>query len=200
MNKRHGLRWGLCVALCLVGAAGVACETTAVNRDAKTTLLDSDDMVAMTNKMARSLIAEQRVTAAAAQGPLKIVIRPVENLTNEILPDNQAELFVARLQGLLSSQPELANKFVWVINRSDYAKLRAEVLPESKLGPSEDRIVPEYMLHAEFRSLTNVSRGRRSDTYLCQYKLTKISGGGAGAVLWLGEYQTSKEIRKGFLD
>ena len=197
MNKRHGLRWGLCVAMCLLGGA---CNSTAVNKDAKTTLLNSGDMVTMTNEMARSMIADSRITAAAAGGPLKIVIRPVDNLTNEILPDNEAEMFVARLQGLLASRPELANKFVWVINRTDYAKLRAEAIPESKLGPSEDRITPEYMLSAEFRSLTDVSRSRRSDTYLCQYKLTKISSGGEGAILWSGGYQTSKEIKKGFLD
>ena len=197
MNKRNGLVCGLALGFCVLGAG---CNSTAVNRDAKTTQLDSYDMVAMTNQMAESIIADPRIHAAWAVGPLKIVIKPVTNLTNDIITDNQSELFVARLQGLLAKQPQLADRFVWCINRSDYAKLRAEEIPDAKLGPSEDRIIPEYALYAEFQSATTVTRSARSDTYLCVYKLTRISGGTEGAILWAGQYETSKAIKRGFLD
>ena len=197
MNKQNGLFCVLGLAVCVLGAG---CETTAVNRDAKTTQLDSYDMVAMTNQMAESIIADSRIHAAWAVGPLKIVIKPVTNLTNDIIPDNQAEIFVARLQGLLAKQPQLADRFVWCINRSDYEKLRAEEIPDAKLGPSEDRIIPEYALYAEFHADTRVTRSTRSYTYLCVYKLTRISGGTDGAILWEGSYETSKAIKKGFLD
>lgn len=188
----------LAAMLCLVCLAG--CETTAVNKDRQTTFLDADDMVAMTNKMAQSIIADPRIQAATAAGPMRIVIRPVDNYTNGIIPGNEAQLFVARLQGLLASRPELSGRFVWCVNRIDYEKLRREEIPESKIGPSEDRILPEYQLYAEFHSDTNVTRKTRSDIYLCQYKLTKISGGGEGMIFWNGQYETSKAIKKGFLD
>ncbi len=197
MNRRNAGLCGLSLAVCVLGAA---CDTTAVNRNASSTLLDSYDMQAMTNRMAQSIIADARIHAAWAIGPLKIVIKPVTNFTGTIIPDNQAELFVARLQGLLAGQPELANRFVWCINRADYEKLRAEEVPLAKLGPSEDRIVPEYALYAEFWSDSNVTRRTRNDTYLCKYQLTRISGGTEGAILWEGTYETSKEVRKGFLD
>jgi hypothetical protein len=187
----------LSLSLCVCVAA---CDNAAVNKDRTTTFLNSNDMETMTNQMAQSIIADPRIQAAAASGPLKIVIRPVENLTDEIIPGNECELFVARLQGLLASRPELANRFVWCVNRSDYAKLRAEEIPESKIGVSEDRVQPEYQLYAEFRSSTDVTTKSRSDTYLCHYKLTKISNGGEGLILWMGEYETSKAIKKGFLD
>ena len=137
---------------------------------------------------------------AMAGGPLKIVIKPVTNLTNDVIPDNEAELFVARLQGLLAKQPALADRVVWCINRADYEKLRKQELPEAKLGPSEDRVVPEYALYAEFLADTRVTRDARRDTYLCAYKLARISGGGAGAILWEDQYETSKAVTKGFLD
>jgi len=197
MTRRNLLLCGWSLALCVWGAA---CNTTAVNKDASSTLLDSNDMQAMTNRMAQSILADARVHAAWALGPLKIVIKPVTNYTSDIIPDNQLELFVARLQGLLASQPQLADRFVWCINRADYQKLRAEEVPEAKLGPSEDRIVPEYALYAEFQSDSQVTRRTRSDTYLCVYKMTRISGGAEGAILWEGTYETSKEVRKGFLD
>jgi hypothetical protein len=101
---------------------------------------------------------------------------------------------------LLSQQPALRERFVWCVNRADYEKLRKEEVPEVKIGVSEDRIVPEYALYAEFHSATKVTRSTRSDTYLCVYKLTRISGGAEGAVVWAGEYETSKAIKKGFLD
>jgi hypothetical protein len=187
------------LALC-VFAAG--CEATpAVNKDRKTTFLDSNDMVTMTNQMARSIIADPRVQSAAASGgPLKIVIKPVTNLTNEIIPAGQGELFVARLQGLLAKEQALSDRFQWVINRTDYEKLRAEEIPESQLGPSETRITPEYALWAEFHSVTDAKKNTRNDLYLCTYKLTKISSGLEGATIWTGEYQTSKTIKRSMLD
>ncbi len=192
---RGGLICVLILAMCLLWAG---CQSTAVNRERQTTQLDSYDMVAMTNKMAASILADGRVQAAMAGGPLKIVIKPVTNLTNDVIPDNEAEVFVARLQGLLAKQPTLADRFVWCINRADYEKLRKQELPG--LGPSEDRVVPEFALYAEFLADTRVTRDARRDTYLCAYKLTRISGSGAGAILWEDQYETSKAVTKGFLD
>jgi hypothetical protein len=197
MHLRFGRFCVLSLAFCVFGAA---CQRTAVNRERQTTQLDSYDMVAMTNKMAASILADGRVQAALAGGPLKIVIKPVTNLTNDVIPDNEAELFVARLQGLLAKQPALADRFVWCINRADYEKLRKQELPEERLGPSEDRVMPEYALYAEFLADTRVTQDARRDTYLCAYKLTRISGNGAGAILWEDQYETSKAIEKGFLD
>jgi hypothetical protein len=195
MRKRSGV---LCTLSLLLLAAG--CQSTAINTESKSTFLNSDDMERMTNQMATSIIGDPRITAAAANGPLTIVIKPVDNLTNEIIPDNRAELFVARLQGLLASRPELSNRFIWVINRSDYEKLRHEEVPAEKLGPSEERIQPAYALWAEFHSATDAKKNSRSDMYLCQYKLTRISGGNEGTILWTGQYETSKAIKRSFLD
>ena len=78
--------------------------------------------------------------------------------------------------------------------------VRRQELPEAKLGPSEDRVVPEYAMYAEFLADTRVTRDARRDTYLCAYKLTRISGNGAGAILWEDQYEASKAVTKGFLD
>ena len=61
-------------------------------------------------------------------------------------------------------------------------------------------IQPDYALWADFLADTNAGRKTRSDTYLCQYKLTRLTGGRAGATLWTGQYETSKHIKKGLLD
>lgn len=196
MNIRNPLRAAAAALFCAVAA----CSGPAVNQDAKTTFLNADDMQTMTNQMAQSITSDPAVMQAAQSGPLKIVIKPVQNQTNEIIRDNRKELFVARLQSLLAAQPALKDRFVWVLNREDYDKLRAEEIPESQLGPVETRVQPEYALWATFLADTNVTRNQRGDTYLCQYKLTKLSGNEAGVQLWIGQYETSKHIKKGLLD
>jgi hypothetical protein len=197
MTFQHARRAAAALLLCTFAAA---CSGPAVNPDAKTTFLNADDMQAMTNQMAQSITSDPEVMRAAQAGPLKIVIKPVQNQTNEIIRDNRKELFVARLQGLLAQQPALRDRFVWVLNREDYDKLRAEEIPESQLGPVETRVQPEYALWATFLADTNAGRSQRADTYLCQYKLTKLSGNDAGIQLWIGQFETSKHIKKSLLD
>jgi hypothetical protein len=48
--------------------------------------------------------------------------------------------------------------------------------------------------------MTQANSKSRSDTYLCVYKLTRISGSVAGATIWEGSYQTQKHIKRNFLD
>jgi PBP1b-binding outer membrane lipoprotein LpoB len=194
MQKRTAIRafCVLCFALCVFHAG---CSSEAVSKDAKTTFLNADDMKAMTDKMAASIMGDPYILQEMQKGPMKIVIKPVENQTNEIIRDNRRELFVHRLQGLLATQPSLRDKFVWVVNRSDYEKLRAEEIPD--VGPSEDRIQPEYALWATFLADTRATAKGRSDIYLCQYKLTNLQ---TGAELWTGQYETQKAIKAGLLD
>ena len=192
--------WLLAGAAITGGFSAGGCQSDAVNRDAKTTFLTSDDMITMTNQMAQSIIADTFIQQEEAKGPLKIVIKPVINETNEIITDNRKELFVWRLQGLLAQNQSLRDRFVWVLNRDDYLKLRSEEIPEAKMGPDETRIQPEYALYAHFISDTRVNSKGRADVYLCQYQLTRIRGEGTGVILWTGQYETSKVIKKQFLD
>jgi len=186
---------GICVFSFVFCICAAGCSGPAVSKDAKTTFLNSDDMVTMTNQMASSMMGDSYVQREMAKGPLTVVIKPVENQTNEIIVDNRKELFVNRLQGLLAGQPALRDKFVWVMNKSDFEKLRAEEVPD--VGPSEERIQPEYALWAIFLADTQATSKGRSDLYLCQYKLTNLL---TGEELWTGQYETSKTVKKALLD
>jgi hypothetical protein len=194
MRKMISL-WVVVVCALAGGCANNGGE--AVNREAKSTFLNAADMVTMTDQMAASIVADPYIQNEWKKGPMKVVIKPVINETNEIIRDNRKELFVARLQGLLATKPQLRDKFVWVINREDYEKLRAQ---EVETGPSEDRIKPEFALYAHFLADTRATSKTRGDIYLCQYKLLRLSGAEEGVELWTGQYETSKNIKKGMLD
>jgi len=192
----------LLAALALAAALLPGCNnpTTAVNKDAQTTFLTANDMIEMTNQMAASIIADPYLAQQSLKSPLKIVIKPVINETSEIIRDNRAEIFVSRLQGMLAGNRQLAGRFVWLVNREDYEKLRREEIPGADQLPNETAIQPEYALYARFLADTNATTKTRSDTYLCQYYVTRIAGESSREVLWTGQYITSKKIKKEFLD
>ena len=177
------------------------CSGPAVNVNAHTTFLTSGDLTTMTDQMAQSIVGDPEVARVVAQKPMIIVMKPVQNDTNEIIPPSEKELYVHRVQVLLASQPLLRDKFVFVLNKADYEKLQQEEgMTPQELGTPEDRVQPEYALTGTFYAATNASRNARTDTYLCTFRLTKLSGADAGIELWEGKYETRKHAVNGLLD
>ncbi|MGA2496273.1 MAG: hypothetical protein ABSH20_00945 [Tepidisphaeraceae bacterium] len=183
--------------LLVVGVLGMAgcAENTAVSHG-HNTALDSVDMVSMTDQMARSMAGDERVRQTIARkGKLVVVVQPVENqLTGEILPAGQAELFTARVRMLLSKHaPE---SFTWVMNRDAFYRLQARER-DLDLGPAPERAQPEFALTATFRSLTDETTKRRTAAYLCVYELTNLND---RTLVWNDRYEVKKTAVKGFLD
>ena len=194
-TRRLGM-WGLLCAALLCG-----CNKDAINRDSKNTFLTADDLVRMTNDMAHSIVADSHVAAEMAGRPMVIVLKPIENQTNEFILPGEKELYVHRVRVLMSSKQELRERFVFVLNRADYERLQKEEgMGPEQLGQPEERVQPEYALTGTFWADTNLTNKTRSDTYLCTFRLTKISGANAGQQLWEGKYETSKHMKKGILD
>ncbi|HEY8750894.1 MAG TPA: hypothetical protein VIM11_23120 [Tepidisphaeraceae bacterium] len=176
--------------------AGLFSGCTSAVESGHNTLLNSVDLVQMTDKMVRSIVADAQVQAAISKvGPLKIVIQPVDNqLTAEILPRGQAEAFTARVRALLSQKNP--QQFVWILNREEFYDLRGKEL-DVPLGPAPEAINPQFALTAVFSSLTQETSKGRSDFYVCRYELSDLQTRG---VLWSDSYKVKKSAVKGFLD
>ena len=161
------------------------------------TALSGVDLVQMTDDMAMKIAADPQVqTAYARQGPLKIVIQPVENrMRAEVLPSGQAEAFVARLRTLLAKHAP--DKFIWITNRETFYRLRGRELEGVDLGPAPDAMSPDYLLSAVFTSLADENAKLRSSYYVCRYELTDLRH---RTVLWTGSYEVKKVAVKGMLD
>ena len=161
------------------------------------TALSGADLVRMTDDMAMKIAAAPEVQRAyASNGPLKIVVQPVENrMTAEILPRGAAEAFTARVRTLLARHDP--GRFIWIMNRDACYNLRDRELEGVDLGPSPEAINPEYALTATFSTLTSEDAKRRSAYYLCVYELTNLQD---RSVLWTGAYEVKKNAVKGFLD
>jgi hypothetical protein len=162
------------------------------------TALDATDLITMTDDMASKILGDSDVQAAIArEGQLRVVVQPVQNLmTAEVLPRGPAETFTARVRLLLSRHAP--DKFLWVMNRDTFYRLRARELEGGMdLGPSPDAVQPKYALTARFSSLTDESSKRRTSYYLCVYELTNLED---RALLWTDRYEVKKTAVKGFLD
>lgn len=188
------------LALCLSLAA---CSGPAINPDAHTTFLNADDLVTMTDNMAAQIASDPQIAQLTAVKPMVIVMEPIQNETNEIIPQNEKWLYVHRVRTLLSDKQQLRSRFEFVLNRSDYNALQQqEGLTPEQLGTPPERVQPEYALTGTFYADTHASSQQRSDYYLCTFRLTRIApqGGTAGEIIWEGRYETKKLARKDLLD
>jgi PBP1b-binding outer membrane lipoprotein LpoB len=160
------------------------------------TLLNSDDLQAMTDRMAASIAGDPAVQdAIQREGKLRVVVEPVQNeMEATVLPRGQAEAFTARVRYLLSKHAP--DRFTWIMNRDAYYRLRQQEL-DVPLGPAPEAISPRYALVARFRSLANESSQVRTDAYLCVYELTDLQ---TRSILWSDKYEVNKTAVKGFLD
>jgi ABC-type glycerol-3-phosphate transport system substrate-binding protein len=179
------------LALLLLAGCGNAVQS------GHSTALDSLDLTQMTDGMAASIAGSAPVQQAIAAhgGSIKVVVQPVENeMTAEILPRGQADMFTARVRYLLSQHNP--SQFTWIMNRDTFYELRKREL-EMDLGPAPQAINPEYALTAHFRTLTHENSKMRSSAYLCVYELSSLMD---RTVLWTDKYEVKKTAVKGFLD
>lgn len=186
--------WIRCIALLMLLSLASGCASAVAA--GSNTLLSGDDLQEMTDRMARSMLADADVQAAIQrEGALPVVMQPVQNyMTGVVLPRGQSLAFIARLRALLADAAPHA--FVWVMNRDAFYELRASETTYD-LGPAPERIQPRYSLTARFDSLANVSRDHRSDSYLCAFQLADLQ---TGEILWNDRYEVKKSTVRGFLD
>ncbi len=187
---------GLALTILLLGLAG--CGGPALNPDMRNTFLDSHDLVAMTDKMASAIASDPAIARLTSHGPITIVLTPLRNNTDQIIPRNQGDIFLHRVRALLTAHQSLRREFIFVLNKAAYQRLAAGEQPGiGALGPDVNRLQPQYALQATFYSDNKVSPEYRSAYYLCTFYLTNIR---TGQMIWEGTYETKKAVHSGFLD
>ena len=193
----QGRGWGaLVMTILLLGLAG--CGGPALNPNMRNTFLNTHDLVAMTDKMASALASDPVIARLTSHGPLTIVLTPLKNETDQIIPRSQGDIFLHRVRALLTAHQFLRREFIFVLNRATYQRLAAaQQSGSSRLGPDVNRLQSLYALQATFYSDNKVSPQYRSAYYLCTFYLTNIH---TGRMIWEGTYETKKAVQSGFLD
>jgi hypothetical protein len=173
----------LCVACLPVGCASGPPKI-------KTTFLRSVDLVDMTDRMAQSFAGNDVITARDAHDePWIVSFYRIVNHTNQIIPEREKWLYIARLRAQLA-QSRIADqrRIIWIIPPERWAMV-AEELDVSE-EPYGLRMNPTHLLTAEFNTLTTTSGRGRSDTYVCSYQLIDLR---TGVITWEDAWEVKRQ-------
>ena len=155
----------------------------------KTTFLSSVDLIDMTDRMAASFARDEAVGARTSQSPPWVIsIHRAQNFTNQIIPDREKWLYLARLRAQLQQSDIVRQRnIIWVIPPERWPMVQEE-LGEA---PPELRMRPTHTLTAEFGALTSTSGRGRSDAYLCEYQLLELS---TGRMVWSDQWEVKRAV------
>jgi hypothetical protein len=174
----------LCIfllTLCSAGCGGAP--------NVHTTFLRSVDLVDMTDKMAQSFATDDVISSRQPNDPPWVIsMYRVVNHTNQIIPDREKWLYLARLRALLAeSDIAKTRNIIWIIPPERWPIVAEE------LGVAQEpyglRMNPSHLLTAEFHALTNTSGRGRSDAYLCSYQLVDLK---SSTLVWEGSWEVKR--------
>lgn len=170
------------IALLLVGCASPP--------QARTTFLNSVDLVSMTDQMAASLARDERITERTPQSDRWVFsLDRVVNHTNQIIPDREKWLYLVRLRSLLAqTDVSKAHNIIWVVPPERWTALRGEVEPDM---PPELRERPTHLVTAEFYANTNTSGTGRSDAYFTSFQLLNLE---SGSIVWEDSWEVKRAV------
>lgn len=173
----------------LIGCVVVVCSCAHAPPAARTTFLDSVDLVEMTDRMAQSFAGHDAIAGRTQESNRWVIsMNRIENHTNQVIPDREKWLYVARLRALLDrSTITQAKNITWIIPPERWAMLQDELGP----APASLRLAPTHQLTGEFTALTNTSGQGRSDAYLAEYHLFDL---GDGRLVWSDHWEVKRAI------
>lgn len=158
---------------------------------ARTTFLRSVDLIDMTDRMAESFANDPVLGRRGSDAdPWVISVDRVVNYTNQIIPQREKWLYLARLRALLAeSESAVGRNIIWTIPPQRWPMVAQELgLDEEPYGL---RLPPTHLLTAEFHALTNTSGAGRSDMYLCSFQLLHLS---SGTVVWEEKWEVKRAV------
>ncbi|MBI1373834.1 MAG: hypothetical protein GC159_14010 [Phycisphaera sp.] len=177
----------LAAAVAIAASLG-ACSEPRINN----TRLGSTDLVVMTDRMVQSLMANNAVASRTPRSePWVVTLDRVSNRTNDIIPDGEKWLFMARLRARLSESPSLRDRNLTFIVP---AERRGQIEHE---GHPAETLKPTHALAATFHALTTQSRGGRTDTYLCAFELLDLRD---DHLVWEDSYEIKQAVVRNKLD
>ncbi len=155
----------------------------------RTPFLRSVDLVDMTNNLSESFAHDEIINSRTSDdSPWVISLNDVVNNTQQIIPESERWLYVARLRSRLAqSDCSARHNMIWVVPPEGIQRIDDENTGSSSLA--EQRLTPTHLLTGEFVALTNTSHTGRSDTYVCDYQLVDLQ---SGLIVWEDAWEVKR--------
>jgi hypothetical protein len=154
---------------------------------ARTTFLQSVDLINMTDRMAQSFAQDEVIGERTKDDePWVISIDRIVNHTNQIIPERERWQYIGRLRSRLS-QADFARErnIIWVVPPERWPQIAGEAEHPAV------RMMPTHVLTAEFHAITITSHRGRSDAYLCSYQLVDLS---TGRIAWEDAWEVKRAV------
>lgn len=174
-------------AVVIAGASGCAGGPPEV----RTTFLRAVDLIEMTDRMAASLAGAPAITERGPDSDRWVVsMERISNRTNQLIPDGEKWLYVARLRSRLAAA-DLSNRtnLVWVMPPERWAEVVDEL--DDPREPLELRTPPTHQLTGTFLALTTTSGAGRSDTTVSSYQLVDLA---TGELVWEDAWEVKRAV------
>ena len=154
--------------------------------------VESQDLVAVSDKMARGIVGIERIKSAAV--PPNVVLLPVENETRFTI---NKDIFNARIRGLLSQKASgkvnfLARERLQALEKERELKQQGALTGGTQPGPTEFGGA-DYFLTGKLSSMTTKSARGVSDYVLYSFQLIDAR---TSSIVW----EDFSEVKKQGLD
>ena len=153
--------------------------------------VESQDLVAVTDKMARSILATPEILKA--QGVPRVVLLPVENQTRFAI---NKDIFLDRIRAQLNSKAQ-GKVRILARDRMEALEKERELKRTGQVTASSDPNVQEFkgadfFLTGKLAGLTTKARAGTSDYILYTFQLIDVR---TSAIVWGGDDEIKKQAQ-----
>lgn len=157
-----------------IGIASLVLVASGCASVPKTTALTADDLTMTATELAAKLAASDLLAERTSESPKMIIaVSKVENLSSDLIPAGEQWYIIARIRDSLPLGTLRREKnFVFVIPAEHLRQGRDQGnFPPEYAGSRE----PTHEMTATFRSARRTAGVDRTDTYLCDFRVTDLN-------------------------
>jgi len=143
----------------------------------------------MINNLSESFAHDEIINSHTVEDqPWVVSISDIVNNTQQVIPESERWLYVARLRSRLAqSDCSARHNIIWVIPPKGIQRVDNENAGSSSLA--EQRMAPTHLLTGEFVALTITSHTGRADTYICDFQLINLQ---TGLIVWEDAWEVKR--------
>jgi PBP1b-binding outer membrane lipoprotein LpoB len=154
--------------------------------------IDSSDVRAIGDEMARRIMATPEIARASVDTPPMIVLEPVRNGTAFVI---DTDILIVKIRGLLNEHTAGRVKFL-ARERLDSIEAERSAKREGVFTASSEKQLKgaDFFLTGELKSISKSRDGDRSDYILYSFQLIDTED---STLVWEGQYEVKKEGKQG---
>lgn len=182
----EGYRRALQIGVAAMVVCVLACGCSSGPRS---TRLQEDDFVAITDAMAESLATSDFLKGRTSHSPeIVLTLQKILNLSTDLIPEGERWYLIERVFDSVPIQTLRRDKNIRVIRPADHVKAGKDKGLFIQTG--DVVAMPTHVLTATFRTITRSGGNSRTEVYGCQYEIVQLT---TGDVVWSEMFEFKRQ-------